>query len=205
MPDVPAIENVLDPPPASLVPTPTIGSQIGGSPGMTGMPGSPGMPTKPKPPKEKYIVWMYEGAGEKPNPSAEWNLYVVFDKRGTVVSVVESMKTSSGPTPDATTASGVRFGDSLFQLIEKYDWPEPFAQIGDKFFMNYPDKNVTFAIDKGTRKITSISVGLPLAVIYGAEKSTTPSSNGGPTTGGPGVLPGPGALPGPGGLTPFRP
>jgi hypothetical protein len=194
LPTADEIENVLDPPPASLVDT--AAAAVGGTPGMPGgaaMPGSPA--AAPKPPREKYIVWMYAGDSPVANPASGWNMYVVFDKRGTVVSVVVSLKTPKSLPPGFSTTSGIRLGSKLFPLIDLYDWPEPFSQIGGQFFLSYPDKNVTFAVDKASRSVVTIAVGLPMTVVYEEAKADSSGLGGiGGRLSGPGspVLPGSG-------------
>jgi hypothetical protein len=61
------------------------------------------------------------------------------------------------------------------------------VRIDKCYFCAYPDRNITFSVDTATRKVVAMSLGMPLTIIRGAEKT---DANNQSLFGGPGALPG---------------
>jgi hypothetical protein len=183
-----AIETILNPPPIAVMPT------MASAPGAgMGGPGSPdagamaGIAPLEKRPEEDYILWMYEGNDRNvPHPEAGYITYVVFSKAGSVIGVAV-VQTDLNKPVGIGTSTGMTFGKRLIEMVEKYDWPEPFARVDTYYFCSYPDRNVTFSLDVATRKIAVIAIGIPMTVVRNKGEGT-PGASGAP--GMPGMLPG---------------
>lgn len=125
--------------------------------------GPDGLP-KPEEKKKQYMIWRYDGKGPVPDARAGYSMYVFFNERGTVEGVVV-VQTGLRVTENIRTDSGFGFGAKMFDIVKRYEWPDPLARIGSLYFCNYPAYNVTFALDGESRKVLCIGIGLPLAVL----------------------------------------
>lgn len=196
LPGADAIEKILNPPPE----LPTMGASGGPmAPAGPGMPDPSAVAGPPKPkPEDEYIVWMYEGNSKDGTASLGegFSTYVIFDKFGKVVGVTVAWDKADGfPPPIFSTRRGangekVGFGTRLIDMVKLYDWPDPFVRLDKYYFCAYPDANIAFSLDTGTRKVMVMSVGMLVTVLKSEGKSD--SSSGGPLLSGPGALPGPG-------------
>jgi len=137
----------------------------------TGM-GTPTGEALPQPAKEKkpHMVWRYDGNGPKPDPKAGMTTYVFFNERGTVEAVVVN-KTGERVAADIRTESGFGFGAKMFDIVKRYEWPEPLARVGSLYFCAYPNYNVTFAADSASRKVVCIAIGLNMQLAVLEQKT----------------------------------
>lgn len=152
-----------------------------------------------------FMVWRYDGAGKKPDPTAAYSTYVFFDDKGVVQAVVVNLNKREA-RPGIWTESKVGFGTALLDIVQMgYNWPEPLTRVGDLYFCSYPNNNVTFSVEATGRKVVCIGVGIPIAVTQvklssGGTGKANPSA--GPQITLPGGIPGSGGLPGFGGMVP---
>ena len=135
------------------------------------------------------MVWRYDGNGPKPDGRAGFSTYIFFNDRGTVEGVVV-IQTADNMRADIRTESGYGFGTKMFDLVKRYEWPEPLSRVGGLYLCPYPKSNVTFALDGASRKVVCIAIGMSLAVMSqtGSEVVTTTLLS--PAAGPGGLLPG---------------
>lgn len=156
-------------------------------PGMASGMGSGATAPKPQP---EYTIFLYRNRG-----GAIWNHYVFFNRGGYVVSIVATVA-SPGKQAPARAATNVGFAQRLTEVVRAYDWPEPFAKVGSNYFCNYPDRNIAFSLDTGTRTVIGIAVGVPMTVLPSENSKTGTGGGGGnPMMGAPGTLPGSALMP----------
>lgn len=171
LPSAAAVLDILDPPP---LPETGMGMPVSVPTAV-----DPNAPAKK--PMETYIIWLYQGNGRTPDPNAGYSTYVLFNKYGLVAGVAVAASMGVKP-PGVGTSSGVSFGTSMFDLTQKYGYPEPFVRVGDRYFCAYPDRNVTFALDSVKRKVIGISMGVSVTVFASAsDTAITPDGTGLPS------------------------